>query len=582
MAYTVLARRYRSETFDDLVGQEAIAQTLKNAIVSDRVAHAYLFTGTRGVGKTSMARILAKALNCLAFDAPTATPCCKCESCQAISVGTDIDVIEIDGASNNSVDNIREMRQSAIYSAARSRFKIYIIDEVHMLSASAFNALLKTLEEPPPHVKFIFATTEANKILPTILSRCQRFDFRNIPADDIVRHLMQVLEREGVKSDDAVVRRVARLANGSMRDGLSLLDQLLSMAGGELQMAMLNELLGTPGNEQVIKLADAMAGGDLAAVLMEFDRIVTGGFVLEQVVDGLQMHFRDLMILRQCGSDTELVDISEPEQRQCAIEQSKLFDDATLVYHITIMEELKRHLKASGAGRPLVEAALVRLTVSERFSDAKNLIELLCALPVGGMSPGKTIEAGSSTISSRPNYNASTGTPGWKTTSSPKKTDERAKESPQTEPQKMSPEISLEYGLEEMRRQWPALIEKTGMFKQFLMKAIVKSWDGSELVISYGTEDLALGKALVLMPDHVNRMEKGFSELFNKNIKVHIEMPDADNGNSMATVRASNQAAAPGARPSRQDNEKAISNKKVQQVIEALNGKIASIERINE
>ena len=180
MAYTVLARKYRSQTFDDVVGQDPIAQTLKNAIKTDRVSHAYLFSGTRGVGKTTMARILAKALNCLAVDKPTTKPCCKCDSCTAINIGEDIDVIEIDGASNNRVDEIRELRENAIYRPARSRFKIYIIDEVHMLTTSAFNALLKTLEEPPSHIKFIFATTEPNKVLATIQSRCQRFDFSNI------------------------------------------------------------------------------------------------------------------------------------------------------------------------------------------------------------------------------------------------------------------------------------------------------------------------------------------------------------------------------------------------------------------
>ncbi|MCH9023362.1 MAG: DNA polymerase III subunit gamma/tau, partial [Planctomycetes bacterium] len=209
MSYKVLARRYRSETFDEVVGQAAVTQTLKNAIETGRVAHAYLFTGTRGVGKTSMARILAKALNCLSFDQPTVDPCNQCESCQAVSCGEDIDVIEIDAASHTGVEHMRELRQNAIYRPSRARFKIYIIDEVHMLSTSAFNALLKTLEEPPEHVKFILATTEPNKILPTILSRCQRFDFRNISVSDIAGQIQHVLSSEGIQADQAVSRRVA-------------------------------------------------------------------------------------------------------------------------------------------------------------------------------------------------------------------------------------------------------------------------------------------------------------------------------------------------------------------------------------
>jgi len=225
MAYTVLARRYRSQTFDDVVGQDAVAQTLKNAIKTGKVAHAYLFTGTRGVGKTTMARILAKALNCLNVKEPTPEPCCKCDSCVSINIGEDIDVIEIDGASNRGIDNIRELRQNAIYRAARARYKIYIIDEVHMLTTEAFNALLKTLEEPPDHVKFIFATTEPNKVLATIQSRCQRFDFGTISPKLISDQLKTILKSEKIKFEDDLVLHLARLANGSMRDALSLLDQ---------------------------------------------------------------------------------------------------------------------------------------------------------------------------------------------------------------------------------------------------------------------------------------------------------------------------------------------------------------------
>ena len=227
MAYTVLARRYRSQTFDDVVGQDAVAQTLKNAIKTGRVAHAYLFTGTRGVGKTTMARILAKALNCLNADGPTTTPCLKCDSCVSINLGEDIDVMEIDGASNTSVDDVRQLRQNAIYRPARARYKIYIIDEVHMLSTAAFNALLKILEEPPDHVKFIFATTEPNKVLPTIQSRCQRFDFTAIDPAVIGRQLAAILKAEKIAFEDDVIVALSRLANGSMRDGLSLLDQVI-------------------------------------------------------------------------------------------------------------------------------------------------------------------------------------------------------------------------------------------------------------------------------------------------------------------------------------------------------------------
>jgi len=215
MAYTVLARKYRSLTFDDVVGQDPIAKTLKNAIETDRVAHAYLFSGTRGVGKTTMARILAKALNCLNAEGPTTQPCCKCDSCISINIGEDIDVIEIDGASNNRVDEIREIRENAIYRPARARHKIYIIDEVHMLTTQAFNALLKTLEEPPEHVKFIFATTEIRQIPVTVLSRCQRFDLRRIEVPVLTALFEKVCATEGVEAEAEALRMIARAADGS-------------------------------------------------------------------------------------------------------------------------------------------------------------------------------------------------------------------------------------------------------------------------------------------------------------------------------------------------------------------------------
>ncbi|MHC4489315.1 MAG: DNA polymerase III subunit gamma/tau [Planctomycetota bacterium] len=247
--YTVLARKYRSQTFDDVIGQDPIAQTLKNAIKTSRVAHAYLFTGTRGVGKTTMARILAKSLNCLAADAPTTEPCCKCNSCTAVNLGEDIDVIEIDGATNNGVEQVRELRQNAIYRPARCRFKIYIIDEVHMLTVPAFNALLKILEEPPSHVKFIFATTEPNKVIATIQSRCQRFDFNSIGPGLIAEQLKSILKQEKIKFEDDLILPLAKMANGSMRDGLSLLDRLISTGVQPLTAQLLQVYLGCPDSE---------------------------------------------------------------------------------------------------------------------------------------------------------------------------------------------------------------------------------------------------------------------------------------------------------------------------------------------
>src|SRR6476646_7090114 len=233
--YEVFARKYRPQTFDDLVGQNHVSQTLRNAVAQNRLAHAYLFVGPRGVGKTSTARILAKALNCV--KGPTVTPCGVCDNCKEITAGNSLDVIEIDGASNNSVEDVRELRDNVRYAPAKGRYKIYLIDEVHMLSPAAFNALLKTLEEPPEHVKFIFATTEPHKIPITILSRCQRFDFRKVSVPALIEHVKNVLAKEGLQFSPSVLGAVVREAQGSVRDALSLLDQVLSFAGGQVDDA---------------------------------------------------------------------------------------------------------------------------------------------------------------------------------------------------------------------------------------------------------------------------------------------------------------------------------------------------------
>jgi DNA polymerase-3 subunit gamma/tau len=273
MSYLVLARKWRPQTFADLVGQEHVAQTLRNAIGQDRIAHAFLFTGARGVGKTTIARVLAKALNCMTAKAPTSEPCTRCAACDEIARGIDVDVKEIDGASNNSVEDVRRLQESLPYLPARDRFKVVIIDEVHMLSTGAFNALLKTLEEPPPHVKFIFATTEVHKVPITILSRCQRYDFKLIPTQKIREHVSRILDQEKLAHDDAVVALVAREAAGSMRDALSLLDQVIAGAAGALNGAEASRLLGVAARSVLYDLTRSVLGGDAAKALATVNAI---------------------------------------------------------------------------------------------------------------------------------------------------------------------------------------------------------------------------------------------------------------------------------------------------------------------
>ncbi|MFA6187032.1 MAG: DNA polymerase III subunit gamma/tau [Phycisphaerae bacterium] len=374
MAYTVLARRYRSQTFDDVVGQAASCHTLKNAIKTGRIAHAYLFTGTRGVGKTTMARILAKSLNCLSAKAPTSEPCLKCDSCVAVNAGDDIDVIEIDGASNRGIDNIRELRQNAIYKPARARFKIYIIDEVHMLTTEAFNALLKILEEPPSHVKFIFATTEPNKVLPTIQSRCQRFDFANITPADIITQLKKILTEEKIKFEDDCIIALARLANGSMRDGLSLLDQLISAGAETLTVEMLEEFLGQPSREKIYALVEKIGISDAAATLACLDGLLNSGMSCIGVLDSLIEAVRDLMVLKASAGGNQSLLILTRSEKEALSKIAESFDIPSLVHNVTMLEKLRWPVKNSDNPRALCEAALLRLALNEHFMSIPELL----------------------------------------------------------------------------------------------------------------------------------------------------------------------------------------------------------------
>ena len=381
MAYTVLARRYRSNTFDEVVGQDHIAQTLKRAISSGRLAHAFLFCGTRGTGKTSTARILAKCLNCLSADGPVTSPCGACDSCKAVARGEDIDVVEIDAASNTGVDNIRDVIIASAYNTpARSRFKVFIIDEVHMLSKSAFNALLKTLEEPPSHVKFILATTEPEKVLPTILSRCQRYDFRNIPSREVAAHLKAICVTEQIDADDDALLLVAKAGAGSMRDSLSLLDRLLSVGENRLTVDLLEQLLGLPKVQLIFDLVGAVGGGDVKGALSRADAILSNGMSMDTLVASLIDHLRNLMLIRACGAESDLVEVPGLSMAELS-GQAGLFDAAALSQDIVILEELRRHARQSQAGRALLDATLVRMSLADQFS---SLGELLARAGGGG------------------------------------------------------------------------------------------------------------------------------------------------------------------------------------------------------
>ncbi len=381
--YVVVARRYRPQTFEELVGQQHVAQALAGAIASQRVGHAYLFTGARGVGKTSAARILAKALNCV--HGPTSTPCNQCDICQAISSGDDVDVLEIDGASNRGIDEMRSLRQNVNVRPSRSRFKIYIIDEVHMLTKEAFNALLKTLEEPPEHVKFIFCTTEPEKIPITILSRCQRFDFAGIQTQSIAERLRQIVEAEGVEAELPALEVIARRAAGSMRDSQSLLEQLLAFGGQKLSLDDVHRMLGTAGDRRLIELAGHLVERDAPAALADLDRALFEGVDVGPLLDQLLGYFRDVMIAA-AGGPAELMLYSSPGDHPAVVEAGQQLGLETVLALMQILDHTLARLRYSSHGRILAELALLRICRLENLEAISNLIGQLKggAAPAGG------------------------------------------------------------------------------------------------------------------------------------------------------------------------------------------------------
>ncbi|HEY2787718.1 MAG TPA: DNA polymerase III subunit gamma/tau, partial [Fimbriiglobus sp.] len=377
-AYSVVALRYRPQQFSDLVGQEHVAAGLTNAIASGRIAHAYLFTGARGVGKTSCARILAKALNCVT--GPTPTPCDRCDICLGIALGQDVDVPEIDGASNNKVEEARELRSNVGFRPTRARFKIYIIDEVHMLTTGAFNALLKTLEEPPPHVKFIFATTEAQKLPITFLSRCQRFDFAHINTNSIFETLKHVVKKEGLAAEDEALHQIARRAAGSMRDSQSLLDQLLASTSGPLTAESVHALLGTAGDDRVAAVAAAVLEKDAAKALELVAEADDRGLHLGELLDQLIDYWRGLMLAAAAGPVAKDLPGSPALQEQIKTRAAGLTLD-TILAGLDVLTTAKGKMRGSPHLRVLVELAVVRLARMDDLLSISGLVQQLASAP---------------------------------------------------------------------------------------------------------------------------------------------------------------------------------------------------------
>lgn len=545
MAYTVIARRYRSQTFDDVVGQDAVAKTLKNAIQMGRVAHAYLFCGTRGVGKTTMARILAKSLNCLSADGPTVSPCLKCDSCKGINSGEDIDVLEIDGASNTGVDNIRQLRENAIYRPARARFKIYIIDEIHMLSTGAFNALLKILEEPPDHVKFIFATTDPHKVLATIQSRCQRFDFQNIHTAVIGQQLEKILKEEKIEYQKDLIIHLSRLAKGSMRDALSLLDQLISGGQTPLTLEQLQAMLGVGDRQKIVNLLTAIGRQDGAGVLEAVEHLLSGGQDATQICDLVVESMRDLMVFVTAGADSPALTLTEDETKGLA-EMAGYFDIAGLIYNITALEKLRWALKNSETNRPLLEAALLRVTLSEHF------------IGLDQIAGAADVKAGPVPVKKK-SLNVSPS----------------AEDVPAANPARIAAHLSS------IRSEWPSVLTYIGGqdsgLESFLRSGEPAVFNGSVLEIRFAGD--GQGQFAKSMCERkADRIEKAISQLLGTAVKVKLEFGTVQNPSPPAKTEGSPQPA----KANRKQQTEALNDPAVQMVLKGLDATPVDVQKIGD
>ena len=385
MSYQVIARKYRPQTFDDVVGQHLVTDTLKNAILTDRVAHGYIFSGARGVGKTTTARILAKALNCIT--GPTITPDGTCPSCLEITAGNSVDVQEIDAASNRGIDEIRELREAVRYLPARDRYKIFLIDEAHMLTTEAFNALLKTLEEPPPRSLFMLATTEPHKLPPTIQSRCQHFSFRLLDYGEIYDRIRVVVADEKLDADEGSVATLAQAAEGSMRDALSLLDQVIAACGGHLDEKRVRQVLGVVPAELLADMLRAVDAADSRKVLEQVGQLAAEGYELAHFCGELTRYVRDLMIGRSCGGDSPLIQVPT-EQRKHISELATRFSEEDLSRFFNILLRAESEMRYALVPRFHLELALMKMVHARRLASLEMLLSGLgnVALP-GKVAP---------------------------------------------------------------------------------------------------------------------------------------------------------------------------------------------------
>lgn len=508
MSYIVLARKYRPQTFLELYAQDHVTTIIKNALETKRIAHAYLFTGPRGVGKTSLARILAKSLNC--ENGPTITPCNVCSNCTEITSGTSTDVVEIDGASNNGVDDIRDLQGELIYAPSNSKYKIYIIDEVHMLSTSAFNALLKTLEEPPENVVFIFATTEPHKVLPTIISRCQRFDFKRIPIEDIIRRLTDIVKSESISVDSESLYLIARKADGGMRDALSLMDQVISYCANNVTIDRVREIFGILPVQAYNSLFVQIANHQPGALIVELQNIFDRGVDVGETINEL-LEFCRIVLLQKLNVKTAEI---SPDELPVYRELVPAFSVDDLLYIISSLVQVKREIKTSSNPYFILEVALIKLSKMDSMQDLAKVLETIKS---GDYVP--SVSMASVNVASKPlSTSSNTATKAHET---------------EHEPEVL---IKTTFSEENLKANWHRILARLRKLSQFASTALaaakIEKVSDDSLIIKPGNQS-----GYQLLQKALPKLTEIFKELFNADIKISLS--EADKVESIAPKQSS-------------------------------------------